>query len=101
MPHTSRMGSYIRRLWRSSTDSSYRHSYGKRSYKNSYNDIEGGHPKQHNNAEDDSVRKLVDLGPATNIISHNIPLDDRPAPQEGIKVETTLSSNSMTKQARV
>jgi len=74
---TSRSGSYLKRLWKTSSS-------------NPYNELEG--PYQHtNNGEDASARQLVALGPATNILADSIALGDKP--QEGIQVKTTLSTN--------
>ena len=80
--------------WQSSKIGSYLKGLRKSSTSGSYNDLEGPYQNK-NSGEDASSRHLVGLGTATNILSEDIPLHDRP--QEGIGVRTTLSSNTTRK----
>ena len=60
---------------------------------NEYNHLEDPYQGA-GTAEDASVRNLVSLGQDTNIHAEEIPLEDRPQLREGIKVNTTLSTDS-------
>ncbi|KAL8716456.1 MAG: hypothetical protein Q9220_000363 [cf. Caloplaca sp. 1 TL-2023] len=74
----SRIGSYANKLF-------------EKSKSNSYSNLPG--PYKHSKmGVDTSTRHLVQTGPATSIISDNIPLEDRP--QRGIQVRTAISYNN-------
>ena len=60
---------------------------------NEYDHLEGPYQKA-GAAEDASIRHLVASGPATNIHASDIPLQDRPQLEEGIQVNTTLSTDT-------
>ncbi|KAG8526327.1 uncharacterized protein KY384_000320 [Bacidia gigantensis] len=88
-------------LWQRGTPKSSKGSKGSSYYTNSwigpkqkeYETIDSPYING-GNVEDASIRHLVAMGPSTNIRADSIPLHDRPNPQEGIKVNTTLQKDT-------